>query len=128
MALFTFKTVQAFVQFLWTWRMNGGELVDQNTANQRAAICVSCHNNSTSSGKVCGVCNKMAHATLDGIRAGIIKSAKTSSHDRLLDCKLCGCDLKIKVWIPNQVLGKLEEVNAWPTHCWMKKITENLEV
>lgn len=129
MALFTFKTVQAFVQFLWAWRIGGGELVDQNTANQRAAICAQCHNNrSSSGGRVCGVCNKMAHGVLDGIRSGIIKNAKTTSDDKLQTCLVCGCDLKISVWIPNQVLLKLEDHNAYPTFCFKKKIVENLEV
>lgn len=130
MGVTTFQTVQSFVQFLLNWYLKGGTLVDQNTANLRASICAGCHNNKPSSEvrRGCSTCNKMGNVVLDSVRAKIVKQNKTSSEAKLLTCSLCGCDLKIKVWIPNQILGDSNEVNAWPTFCWRKKAAENAEV
>lgn len=130
MAVTTFQTVQSFVQFLLNWYLKGGTLVDQNTANMRAAICAACHNNKSSSEvrRGCSTCNKMGNTILNSVRAKIIKNNSTPHDSRLLTCAICGCCLKISVWIPNQILLKTEDANAYPTHCWKKKIQENLEV
>lgn len=127
-----FNTVQSFAQFLLNWALTGGKLVDQNTANIRAAICAGCFNNKpTNEIKKggCSSCNKMGGIVLNSIRDKIISGKKTTSEGKLLACALCGCDLRIKVWVPLQVLGQTkEEANAWPTFCWRKKILEGTEV
>jgi len=126
-----FNTVQSFVQFLLNWFLKGGQLVDQNTANIRASICGSCFNNKPSDEvkKGCGACNKMGNVVINSIRSKIIGKLTTTSDAKLLTCGLCGCDLRIKVWIPLSALGQTkEEANAWPTFCWRKKILENAEV
>ena len=132
MAVTFFNTVQSFVQFLLNWYLKGAKLVDQNTANIRAMTCVGCHNNiPTKEIKKggCSSCNKMGGVVLNSIRSKIIGGSKTTSDSKLLACALCGCDLKIKVWIPLEVLGQTkEEANAWPSFCWRKKILENQEV
>lgn len=127
MAVTFFHTVKSFTQFLWNWKLQGSQLVDQNTANIRAETCASCHNNKVG-GDVkigCGVCNKMGSKVLDSVRDTIISGSRTTSDDRLLTCAICGCDNKISVWIPNVVLVNLEEVNAFPEFCWKKKRLEN---
>lgn len=126
-----FKTVQSFAQFLWNWVVQGGQPLDQNTANMRAAICVGCHNNKPTDevrGAPCCGGNKMASAAIDTVRKTIIKDHSTPSDARLKVCAICGCDNRISVWIPNQILLKLEQANAYPAFCWKKKIQENLEV
>lgn len=130
MAVSTFKTVQSFVRFLWSWYVGGGKLLDQAIANERAAICVQCHNNKPSheTRGGCSVCNKMGGAVLQSVRAQIIKKNATPSDAKLLTCAICGCDNRITVWIPNQILLKLEDANAYPDFCFKKKIQENLEV
>lgn len=130
MAVTTFKTVQSYIQFLWNWNLSDGKLLDQNTANQRAAICVQCHNNKNSSEvrRGCSSCNKMGNAVSNALNAKIIKGNSTPYDNQLLTCGLCGCPNKISVWIPNQIQLKVEDANAFPTHCWKKKIQENLEV
>lgn len=130
MAVSFFHTVQSFTQFLWNWILKGGTLVSQNVANLRAETCVSCHNNKPSSEvrKGCSSCNKAGNKVVDKVRATIIKQNKTPSDSRLLVCNLCGCDNKISVWIPNQILLKREDANAFPDFCWKKKILENLDV
>lgn len=130
MAVSFFKTVQSFSQFIAAFLMNGGGLVDQNTANLRADICSTCHNNVPSGDvrKGCGVCGKLGGGVINSFRKNVIKDNKTTSDSKLLACGLCGCDLKITVWVPNQVLLKLEDANAYPSFCWKKKILENQEL
>ena len=126
-----FKSVDEFAQLLKNWILTGGKLVDQNVANERAAICAGCHNNVGSSEvrKACCGGGVATTAALWTARKLIIQQKITDSDRKLLTCGLCGCDLKIKVWIPLQVLGQTkEEANAWPTFCWMKKVLEDKEV
>lgn len=131
MAVTFFHTVKSFTQFLWNWKVSGGHLVDQNTANIRASICGGCHNNVPSKDvrKGCSACNKMGNKVLDGIRNEIISGNKTTSDHRLLACAVCGCDLKITAWMPLAALGQTkEEANAWPSFCWRKAILNDQEL
>lgn len=126
-----FKTVQSFAQFLWNWKLKGGVLVDQNTANIRAFICAACHSNKPSSEVRkggCSSCNKLGNTAIGLVRASIIKDKKTTSDSRLLTCEHCGCDNRISVWIPNQILLTPEDANAFPTYCWKKKVTEGMDL
>lgn len=127
MAITFFKTVKSFTQFLWNWKLGGSQLVDQNTANLRAQICSSCHNNQAMGeiGKGCGTCNKMGSRVLDGIRDEIISGNRTTADGYLKGCAICGCDLKISVWIPNNVLLSKEDANAYPEFCWKKAVLED---
>lgn len=127
MAISFFKSVQSFSQFVMSFIANGGGLVDQNTANIRASTCASCHNNKPSGDvrKICSSCNKVSNAVINRFRAAVIKDNKTTSDGRLLACGICGCDLKISVWIPNAVLVTKEDANAYPSFCWKKKILED---
>lgn len=125
-----FQTVQSFAQFLNNWLLKGGKLVDQNTANARAEICAQCHNCKPTKEvrKSCCGGGAAANTAIAVARKLIIQNKSTTSDKKLLACALCGCDLKIKVWIPNEALYTKDDANAWPTHCWIKKIVENKEV
>lgn len=130
MAVTFFQTLKSFSVFIKRFILNGGTLVDQNTANLRAAICAGCHNNKSSGDirKVCRVCGKLGAAAVDKFRSEVIKDNKTSSDSKILACGICGCDLKISVWIPSDVLVTKEDANAYPTFCWKKKILENVNL
>lgn len=126
-----FQTVKSFAQFLANWTLKGGKLVDQETANARAAICASCHNNSPSAEvrAGCGACRKGGDWLLDKVRNPITGGRRTPSDPKLKVCALCGCDLKIKVWIPNEALGvPKEEANAYPSFCWRKAMVDGKEI
>jgi len=127
MAVTFFHTVKSFTQFLWNWKLQGSQLVDQNTANLRAEICVPCHNNKKSSeaGTGCNTCNKLGNKLINQIRDTIITGNRTPSDANLKSCAICGCDNKISVWIPNEVLVAIEDVNAFPDFCWKKKRVDN---
>lgn len=130
MAIITFKTVKSFTQFLWNWKIGGSQLVDQNTANIRATICSACHNNQLGGDikSKCGVCNKMGNKALDSIRDDIISGNRTPTDMLLNTCGICGCDLKISVWIPNSILLSVSDANAYPEFCWKKKVLDNQDL
>ena len=130
MAITFFKTVKSFTQFLWNWKLQGSPLVDQNTANLRAEICAGCHSNKQSADvrKGCSSCNKMGNKVIDGIRDEIISGHRTTSDGRLLACAHCGCDNRISVWIPNNVLLTKADANAFPSFCWKKAILEDRDL
>ncbi len=126
-----YKTVSQFVSFIFEWRKAGGQLVDQNTANTRAAICVGCHNNKPTNEirkKACCGGGAAQNAAVVVARATVIRGKSTPYDKNLLACNLCGCDLKIKVWIPSDVLLKTEDANAYPSFCWAKAITDGKNV
>lgn len=126
-----YHTVQSFSQFLLNFVLGGGQLVDQNTANIRAEICMGCHNNLPTSEikkSGCATCRKIGNLAINSLRSTIIKSNKTPLDGRLLACGICGCDLKISVWIPNETLLSKDDANAYPDFCWKKKILEGTNV
>lgn len=126
-----FSTVKQFTQFLGNYIASGGQLVDQNTANLRGSICVQCHNNKASkevTGKECSTCMKAARSILGSIRSTIIKGNSTPNDRKLMVCGICGCDLKIKVWVPNNALISADDANAYPSFCWIKKIQEGKDL
>lgn len=129
MPIVNFKTLKSFAQFLWNFKLSGSPLVDQNTANLRAEICAGCHNNISSKdvpkGRGCAVCNKLGNKALNQLREPIIGKNKTSKDAKLLTCGICGCDLALSVWIPNNILLDKEDANAYPSFCWKKKILED---
>lgn len=125
-----FNTLKSFTQFLWNWKLSGSPLVDQNTANLRAEICASCHNNKPSKDVRggCGVCNKMGNKVLNQMREQIIANNHTPHDGKLLTCAICGCDSRISVWIPNYVLMDKQDANAYPSFCFKKAVLEDREL
>lgn len=130
MAVTFFHTVKSFTQFLWNFKLGGSHLVDQNTANLRGEICVGCHNNIPSKEvrKGCSTCNKMGGRVLNSIRDSIISGNRTSVDGKLLTCGICGCDNRISVWIPNDVLLSVEDSNAYPSFCWKKAVEQGKDL
>lgn len=130
MAVTLFKTVQSFAQFVKNFILNGGRLLDQNTANLRAEICAGCHNNKSTSDitKTCSACNKISRFAVNKFRNMVIKDNITTSDARLLACGICGCDLKITVWVPNSALLSKEDSNAYPTFCFKKAILRDADI
>lgn len=131
MAVTFFHTVKSFTQFLWNFKLGGSQLVSQNTANLRGEICVGCHNNIPSKEVRkggCSTCQKMGGRVLNSIRDSIIAGNRTTSDGKLLTCGICGCDNRISVWIPNDVLLSKEDANAYPQFCFKKAILEDRDL
>lgn len=117
-----FKT---FAASLGDYIKSGGKLVDQNTANIRAEICVKCHNNviEKEARKTCCGGGIVESAVIVSTRAAIVGSRKTTSDKSLATCAICGCCNKTSVWFPSSPIGVSQDnKNAYPDFCWKKQI------
>lgn len=118
-----FKGIENFTNFLWGWVGAGKPLVDQAQANSRAETCVSCHNNVNVDQAVkIGCCGRGMTNVLNDFTKRIIQTRSTPFDNRIKSCALCGCYLKMKVWVPIEAMGiTKEDSNAYPTFCFIKK-------
>lgn len=121
------ENLRSFAMAGKNYVMAGGQLVNQNTANSRALICAPCHNN-VPSGEArrapggCGKCGAAVQSGIDAVR-GIVLAGRSTPHDaKLQACRLCGCDLKLKIWFPVKYFDPdCSKCNQWPEFCWMKQ-------
>lgn len=101
-------------QFLYTASKfidGGGQFVDQQTADSRASICAKCPKNVPVTG--CFGCAGIANAAMD-----FIANRKTASDEKLQNCEICHCFLRVKVWMPEDSLVDGQE---YPDYCWQNK-------
>jgi len=88
--------------------------VTQEEANRRAEICVKCPLNVTVGG--CQGCFSFVHEVRK-LLTNITTEAKPDF------CGACGCDLQLKVWIPNDILDEAEtELPAYVPECWRRGV------
>ena len=106
---------------LGKWVANGAPYVDQEVAEERAAICASCPNNVYNEFG-CGNCT----TKIQQIVSMIGGNRSTSLDDKLNSCSICSCNLKTAVHFPldAQRDGLSEEIKEelraaeW---CWKGK-------
>ena len=93
---------------------SGGKLVSQEEANRRAAICATCPYNAANHRKGPGCTSCFAK------RAWLFFQKKVrSDHDNELTyCKVCGCNLKLKVHFPLGSIDNKGILPEYPAHCW----------
>jgi hypothetical protein len=96
-----------------------GQLVDQEEANRRAAICATCPKNTD---KLVEFCVSCSTRSLVGHINQFLTSRHTPSDPLLKTCQICSCDLKMKCWCPKSSMDEPELRDKWPTDhpCWMK--------
>jgi len=111
--------------------------VSHEEAERRARICISCHNhvkNANYTAPSQGGCRGCSKATqvldaalwnlglkaVDMISPLLLAGKSTSMDGQLGQCGLCGCLLKLKIWIKNNVGGFAGKENMWPSFCWQK--------
>lgn len=115
----TFAQVLQGTAVLMDWMSHGANIVSQSEANDRSRTCAHCHYNSGIEG--CSTCSMGKVREL----VGRIVGQRTTQGDAMIQaCKICGCALKAKVWIPLDVLQRhmsAEQNNAFPEWCWCKK-------
>jgi hypothetical protein len=86
--------------------------VTQDEANRRAEICMGCPLNVTVGG--CQGCFSFIHEVRK-LLTNITTEAKPDF------CGACGCDLQLKVWIPNDILNDAEtELPEYAPNCWRR--------
>jgi hypothetical protein len=94
--------------------------VTQAEADRRAAICAQCKFNlPIGNCRGCGALGSL-HRELSG--------SLSTSKDSLLDnCGVCGCELPLKIWFTQEVLGPIMEKQGqtpeiYPEWCWTRAL------
>jgi hypothetical protein len=122
------------IETLSDWLGKGLMHVSQETADHRSLSCIQ-----SDTGEPCPH-NKAPHwwechkgAIADAIKAQIeIKEKirlKTTFDDSLHMCAICGCCLKLKVWVPIDTVADHtapDHMQKYPSFCWQRKGIEAL--
>jgi hypothetical protein len=119
-----------FIQLMYRFKAKGSKLVDPTEAERRAAICAICPENKPEdearAATKCTTCAKKllergASLGVSMVRSQILKGKVTSKESELKACAVCGCDNRLSVWIPMDVL-KVSETDKiqFPNACWKK--------
>ena len=93
------------------WLSGGGKPVCADLAQQRADICKACSKNGTPS------------FHLEAAAWTVMKAANIQKIDDLGECKVCNCQLPLKVWLPFFDIDANTNPNlypSFPSQCWVK--------
>lgn len=84
------------------WQLrHGGEVVAQAVADQRASVCAQCPLNGPPVGcPTCGGALPLLRQMVDKFTG----QRKTGLDEKLHACYVCGCELRVKVWLPLPLL------------------------
>lgn len=114
------KQITHGVQSVTEWLGSGGQVVDYETAQSRAIVCLECPKN------VGGwaVTNFVAMAIKRHLQVKNKLNLKVQGERKLKTCSACGCVLRLLVWEPqdrvrNQITE--EELKRLPEECWKPK-------
>jgi hypothetical protein len=104
-------------------RVKGDGNATAEEAEERAKICVICAENTEPSG--CTSCNKAASERV----LEALVPFRTSKDAELKSCRICGCFLKAKICVSQDILEKnMPEYvkKELPGHCWLSTGNKNL--
>lgn len=108
----TLADVVNWVRSMANWTAGGFQVVPQETAEARAAICVKCPNNQQISG--CLGCRGAGE-----IISSLTGGRTTSLDNNLFNCRACsGCALTAKVHLPLEVISTAGL--DLPSFCWLR--------
>lgn len=106
------REVEAFLNVATAWLKAGSELVTQEEAERRAAICVGCPLNVGMGG--CAPCR----VAIRELRTRVL-DRHTTQDEKLQSCGVCGCDNRAQVHVPLAVLRTAQRPeHTYPTFCW----------
>ena len=115
--IYSVTDVRAFLEAVRGTIKSGG-VVKQEVAERRTNICMSCPNNKNLQG--CQTCSGIGTAVF-----AVIGARTTGNMGHLKQCAVCGCSLKAKIWVPEDVLLKTAQIQNnlgdFPEWCWVKK-------
>lgn len=131
-----FEAITRFATAAKNFVTSGFQLVSQEEADRRSAICRQCHNNvqTASSHTGCKACGKaksfiheatwgVAEQGIEQLRPSVLQNRHTSNDTYIGKCGLCGCDLKLLAWLPLETLGYEDwEKNTWPSFCFRRGV------
>lgn len=113
------RSIQKGVATLADWVGSGAIPVPPNVAERRAQTCISCPKNQEG--------GAITDAIADAIRSQtIVKNSlglSTDFEDRLKTCSACGCNLRLKVWVPlDTIQAHTDEATkaAFDPSCWIR--------
>ena len=86
--------------------------VPQEEAERRAEICAMCPLNTDAVMGCTGCINYAAELF------SAIGDKKTRAHSNLRSCEVCGCENKVQVWVPEDVLRQHSGELSYPNWCW----------
>lgn len=112
----TLETFFRGTRTIGAWLLSG-ESVSEAEAESRANICAHCPFNDPIHG-----CPSCQMGKVAALVVSYIKDLK--QFPQLKSCRICGCALKVKVYVPKAEIRKREpkELTAkYPDHCWMVK-------
>ncbi len=104
-------SLETIARFVRQVLKNGWSYVPQEQADSRAEICSMCPSNVPSFG--CGAC-EAATVAIQGV-TDMVAQKSTPFDPMLKSCAVCGCALRLKVWL------ETEQDNSFPAHCWVRK-------
>lgn len=104
------------IKTLWNLWKRGFPLVPQEVADARSATCAACPQNERLNG--CWGC----YAALGHI-AKMLGKRRAAGVEKLHQCRACGCQLELKVWVPDRVMDIAERgANVkYPPNCWRNR-------
>ena len=104
------------------WRGSGGEVVAQEEADRRAAICVGCPKNDSQHGVAHFFVMTVAAAIQLEIGRKNDMKLKTPFDAELGVCKACWCCNRLKIWSPMEFITKhMSKSVTLPAHCWIEQ-------
>lgn len=102
---------------LMSWLGSGGEPVQRDQAKFRGNTCLKCPLNGalrrSFESKVA-----LAIREQEQVRKGLDLSFPFDPS--LKFCQACGCQLRLKIWVPLKHMQSENDSKTFPTHCWMR--------
>lgn len=111
------KNIAHGVQSITEWLGSGGVVVDQETAQKRANVCLTCPNNIPS----IIVTEAVAMAIKRHLSVKNEVGLRVDGEKSLHSCSVCSCVLKLLIWEPqSNVTAQMTETEKakLPAHCW----------
>ena len=117
------NNIIAGAKTLREWWGSGGKPVENQFAEQRASVCVSCPHNAKG-GLLSFFTEPLARAIQKNLEEAHKLNLRTSQDDKLNVCNVCDCPLHLKIFSPiEHILNHMPERvrKGLPDHCWIVK-------
>ena len=118
------KDVPDGMTLLKDWVGGAGVVVDQETAQKRADICIKCPMNRHGSILTQSVASAIKHYLEFKSKIGL----RVDGEKLLFHCEACGCVNRLQIWCPDKFFSSHstpEEIEKYDSGCWKRRITTN---
>lgn len=116
------KQIVGGVETISEWLGTGGEVVPQEVAQERANVCLGCHQNAPGS----ILKDAVAAAVKRHLEAKSEIGLRVDGEKKLMTCGACGCCLPLLIWVPQEKIQPHlteEDLRKHPAHCWKLRKT-----